>query len=244
MPLRDHFRPPLHNRTSWEGFHAQWPAMIVQGLNAHLPADFVAEPRVHLGALFEVDVAAYEDSAAPSWSPAVPVGNGGATAAWSPAHPALLLDADMPTPSEYEVLVYDVQRQRRLVAAVELVSPGNKDRPENRHAFVHKCESLLLQGVCVALVDVVTIRSANLYRELAEMIGAAVPAGVRTPIYAVACRGLRAKERWRIEAWEHELALGQPLPTLPLWLTEQLFVPLELEASYAETCRALRIPSS
>ena len=32
MPLRDHFRPPLDNLTSWEGFHAQWPAMIVQAL--------------------------------------------------------------------------------------------------------------------------------------------------------------------------------------------------------------------
>ena len=29
MPLRDHFRPPLADRRSWEGFHGQWPAMIV-----------------------------------------------------------------------------------------------------------------------------------------------------------------------------------------------------------------------
>ena len=36
-------------------------------------------------------------------------------------------------------------------------------------------------------------------------------------------------------------AVGQPLPTLPLWLSEELFVPVELEASYEETCRVLRI---
>jgi hypothetical protein len=38
------------------------------------------------------------------------------------------------------------------------------------------------------------------------------------------------------------LALGKPLPTLPPWLADNLAVPLELEATYAETCRILRIP--
>ena len=37
MPLRDHFRPPLDDITSWEGFHGQWPAMIVAALNRQLP---------------------------------------------------------------------------------------------------------------------------------------------------------------------------------------------------------------
>ena len=29
MPLRDHFRPPLTDRISWEGLHGLWPGMIV-----------------------------------------------------------------------------------------------------------------------------------------------------------------------------------------------------------------------
>ena len=40
----------------------------------------------------------------------------------------------------------------------------------------------------------------------------------------------------------YTLELGRPLPTLPLWLAENLAVPLELEPSYEETRRALRIP--
>ncbi len=43
MPLRDHFRPPLDNVTSWEGFHGQWPAVIVQHLRKQLPAGYVAD---------------------------------------------------------------------------------------------------------------------------------------------------------------------------------------------------------
>jgi len=61
MPLRDHFRPPLDDLTSWEGFHGQWPAVIVQHLRKQLPAGYVAEPRVHSGSQVEIDVAAYAE---------------------------------------------------------------------------------------------------------------------------------------------------------------------------------------
>ena len=42
-------------------------------------------------------------------------------------------------------------------------------------------------------------------------------------------------------AWAHALAVGRPLPTLPLWLTDKLAVPLELEVTYEEACRVLRL---
>lgn len=77
------------------------------------------------------------------------------------------------------------------MAAVEVVSPGNKDRAEHRRAFVQKCEALLHKGVCVAIVDVVTTRTANLYHELAELLGAAPRAAMRAPIYTVTCRPLQ-----------------------------------------------------
>ncbi len=153
----------------------------------------------------------------------------------------LLLETDQLTPPEYEVRVYDQHHARRLVAVVEIVSPRNKDRPDSREAFVSKCHALLQQEVCVAIVDPVTERSANLYAELAARIGAAPPAIASALIYAVSCRGFVARGRWRVEAWEHELAVGSPLPTLPLWLTDSLYVPLELEATYEDTCRGLRI---
>ena len=54
---------------------------------------------------------------------------------------------------------------------------------------------------------------------------------------------LHRVSRW-LEAWNRPLAPGQPLPVLPLWLGEELAVPLDLEASYEQTCRDLRIPST
>ena len=58
----------------------------------------------------------------------------------------------------------------RLVAVVELVSPGNKDRPEHRQAFVTKCAAYLQEQVNIVMVDVVTTRHANLHRELLATI--------------------------------------------------------------------------
>jgi hypothetical protein len=39
-------------------------------------------------------------------------------------------------------------------------------------------------------------------------------------------------EAWLLEGQAHPLALGRPLPTLPLWLAHDFAVPLELEASF------------
>jgi len=220
--------------------------MIVAGLGRKMPERYVAAPNVHPGSSIEIDVATFdEDEAATSGS--LEGGNGGggvATAVWAPPRPTLAVATDMPAMDEYEVLVYDTKHGRRLVAAVELVSPGNKDRPEHRRSFVAKCAALLQNHVCVAIVDLVTTRNANLYSDLMELFGQTDPslAAGPPPLYAVACRWLRKADVWLLETWTHPLALGQPLPTLPLWLADNFAVPLELELSYQETCRILRLP--
>jgi hypothetical protein len=260
MPLRDHFRPPVSTKSSWEGFHGMWPALIVQRLVKHLPENFTAEPRVHIGAMFEVDVSAYEDNAAEVRQHVRQIethiaegSGGGATAAWAAPAPTSVAEVDLVDQFEYEVLVYEQSRGRHLVAAVELVSPANKDRLDSRRAFVAKCATLLQQKVCVCIVDLVTTRNFNLYAELMELAGqfeatsshtspaAALPAPMQSSTYAVSLRGRNVKSRPRIEAWAYPLAIADSLPTLPLWLTEDQSVPLELEASYEDTCQVLRV---
>jgi Protein of unknown function (DUF4058) len=154
------------------------------------------------------------------------------------------VEIDVAALDEYEVRVYDTKSGRRLVAAVEIVSPTNKDRPEHRRVFVAKCAALLQNHVCVAIVDLVTTRTLNLYSDLLELLGQTNPylADGPPPLYAVACRGARDADGWLLETWVHPLALGRPLPTRPLWLADNLAVPLELEPSYEETCRILRLP--
>ena len=239
MPLRDHFHT-TSTLLNWEALHGGWPMMIVQRLNSILPKEYIAQPRVRLGTMMEIDIGALEREA----SDLTPGREGGASgvavATWAPAAPAILLDTEFPEPDEYEVNVY-AQDEFRLVAAIELVSPSNKDRAENRQTFVNKCEALLKKDVCVTIVDPVTNRTGNLYGELLDELDAPRTAVSRSAIYAATCRGRRTGPRWRLESWEHELAIGATLPTLPLWLSPDFMVPLELEATYEDTCRGLRI---
>jgi hypothetical protein len=239
MPLRDHFHT---NSTvlKWEALHGFWPAAIVARLNSILPKEYIAQPRVRVGTMMEIDVGALERESR-DLPHANADGGGIAVTTWAPAAPTILLDAEFPEPDEYEVNVYS-QDEFRLVAAIELVSPSNKDRSENRRTMVNKCESLLKRDVCVTIVDPVTSRSANLYGELLDELGAPRTAVSRSVIYAATCRGVRNGLRWRLESWEHNLAVGSALPSLPIWLSPDFMVPLELEATYEETCRSLRIP--
>jgi hypothetical protein len=240
MPLRDHFQPPLDKRASWEGFHGGWPMVIVQQLRRSLPTGYVAEPRVHSGAQVEIDVATFETDA--SLSQGSGGGHGaGATAVWAPAQPSLDVETTLPDYDEYGVRIFDATRDRKLVAAIEIVSPANKDRPEHRNVFVAKCAALLQKGVAVSVIDLVTVRHFNLYAELLAFIGHAdLTIGDPAPdLYAASCRWVRKGQKTRLQTWSHILALGQPLPTLPLWLRADLSVPLNLELSYEQACNDL-----
>ncbi len=245
MPLRDHFRPPLDNWTSWDSFHGAWPAMIVQSLQSQLPQRYVAGPHIHWGSAVEVDVGTFERDDTFAVSPTSDNGKGGtATLVWSPTKPTFTVSTELPEQDEYEVLVYDTKRNRRLVAAVQIVSPANKDRPDHRRAFVGKCAALLRESVSVCIIDLVTTRGFNFYAELLDNLGQSDPSlGTEpSPLYAVASRWASHGSSANLETWAYPLVLGEPLPTLPLWLAEDLSIPLELEASYEETCRILRIP--
>jgi hypothetical protein len=62
-----------------------------------------------------------------------------------------------------------------------------------------------------------------------------------TDLYAASCRWVMSENRTRLQTWSHVLSLGQPLPTLPLWLSKELSVPLDLEQSYERACDDLAI---
>jgi hypothetical protein len=244
MPLRDHFRPPVEDKHSCDELYGGWPMVIVQHLFPILPEGYVAAPSVHMGAAFEIDVSTYQrDEPEPRERPGE--GDGGvAVATWAPPKPTLTLETELPDQDEYEVRVYDVRHGRRLVAAIEIVSPANKDRPESRRAFVAKVAALLQRDVSVSVVDLVTIRQFNLYADLLELIGRSDPIlGAEPPeLYAVTVRGRkRVRKRPMLNTWFYPMALGQPLPTLPIWLDVDLGVSLDLETSYEATCRVLRI---
>lgn len=243
MPLRDHFRPPVSKRFSWEGFHAAWPTYIVEQLRDLLPQGYIAEPRVRLGTLMEIDIGALESNHIRLGNSSSSRDARSATACWTATLPTVAVDTDPPEEYEYEVLIFDVERDRQLVAAIEFVSLANKDRPQSRDTFVAKCAALLRKGVAVSIVDIVTTRHFNLYGQLMTWIEHpdATMNDHEPFIYAASCRWFSKGAKARLEAWSHTLTLDQSLPRLPLWLADDLVVPLDLEASYERACHVLWI---
>jgi hypothetical protein len=236
MPLLDHFHPPLHPQHHWESFPSNWATRIADALNERwLPPEFLAEEYTHSGSRLEIDVATHELSLR---------ANGPATAvapAYAPPAPARILPAVFP--DNFEVRVFATAAGLALVAAIELVSPANKDRPENRRAFAAKCASYLYQGISLIVIDIVTNRRANLHNEtmrLMEMDASAELADDDN-LYAVAYRPVDRQERAEIELWHQPCRVGAPLPTMPLRLTGDLYVPVDFEATYHEACVKRRL---
>ncbi|HEV3145745.1 MAG TPA: DUF4058 family protein [Gemmataceae bacterium] len=238
MPLLDHFRPPLSQKRHWDSFHGAWAEAMARTLNQSLlPERFVAEARVQLGGQVEIDVATFEFNGAP---PSVTSGD---VAVWAPPKPAATAPLQFQDPDVFEVQVLSEEEGPRLVAAIELVSPANKDRPANRRMFAVKCASYLNSGVSVIVVDVVTERAGNLHAELLDLLQVQISTVCQGPeeLYSTAYRKAASPSGLQLETWVHRLALGASLPTLPLWLQADLCLPLDLETTYHAACVARRI---
>ena len=224
MPLLDHFHAPLAPPRHWESFHVNWAGAIADSLNEHLlPEGYFAEEHAHLGARVEIDVATFEDSSLSSR------GGGPITTLparlWTPPAATMIIPAAFP--DRFEVLVFESEGGARLVAAIELVSPANKDREAHRRAFSIKCASYLCQGIGLIVIDIVTSRQANLHDEMMRLLGHDEEFSLPSPstLYAVAYRPLVRAGSERIEAWPATLAVGEPLPVLPLALDAELVSP-------------------
>lgn len=245
MPLLDHFHPPLSAERRWESFHSSWATKLADALTENwLPPGYIAEEHAHFGPSVEIDVATFASEAS---SPGEGEGGAVATAGrkvWAP--PAA--DGALPAvfPDTFEVRILSTEAGPKLVAAIELISPGNKDRAAERRAFAIKCASCLSQGVSVVIVDIVTSRRANLHNEVLQLLeaGDALRLPGETNLYAVAYRPVRRGGGDEIEVWNSPLALGKPLPTLPLGLRADLVIPVDFEAAYAEACLRKRLTGS
>jgi hypothetical protein len=238
MPLLHHFRPPLSQRRHWDSFHGAWAEAIALNLNQSLlPERYVAEARVKLGGQVEIDVATFAENGLAHET------ESGGVAVWAPPKPTATAPLEFQDADLFEVQILSEEGGPRLVAAIELVSPANKDRPANRRMFAVKCASYLQSGVSVIIVDVVTERSGNLHSELLNLLDLqlATPAEGAHDLYAAAYRASAGESALRFEAWVSRLTLGDSLPTLPLWLKSDLCLPLELDATYQAACVARRI---
>ncbi|WP_337173814.1 hypothetical protein [Paludisphaera sp.] len=241
MPLLDHFNPPLNRTHPWRGFHGAWAAAMARLLNQGvLPPEYYAIPLVNHDGPIVIDVATLKTSEAREPGHDAP-GPGG----WSAPAPAVAVAVDLADADGVEVQVFADDGDPRLVAAIELISPRNKDRPASRRAFAVKCVGYLQQGGGVVVVDAVTTRRADLNGSILSLLGVhADDLGLPSAdLSAVSYRAVGSEDEGRrLHLWPMPLELGRPLPTVPLWIAPDFSVPLDLDASYRMSCEDLRIP--
>jgi hypothetical protein len=162
--------------------------------------------------------------------------------AWAPPTPALVMPALFP--DDVEVQVYSSEGGPTLVAAVELISPGNKDRDEARRAFAAKCSGYLQRG-----------HRPDHHRHRDQPPGqparrAGAAAGLRDEflfpsgpsLYAVAYRPLRRDETNQTEVWLAPAAVGVGAADPAAGAAPRAVRPLDLETTYMEACQRSRLP--
>src|SRR5262249_10724176 len=162
---------------------------------------YFADMQVHIGSQVEIDIATLaEPGTTPGRSAA-------ATAtlapAWSPPKTDLILPIVFP--DDIEVQVFSTVTGATLVGAIELISPGNKDRQDTRQASAANCVNYLPRAIGLTAVDIVTNRLANLHNDVMKLLGRGepflLPSSAAT--YAVAYRPSRQASGDQVELWPH-----------------------------------------
>jgi hypothetical protein len=122
-------------------------------------------------------------------------------------------------------------RHGEVVAVIEIVSPGNKGSQAALRAFVRKTADLLWQGIHLLVVDLFPKSERDpqgihpaIWNEVEET-PFALPRD--KPLTAVAYRASPMKM-----AYVEPVAVGDPLPSLPIFLTDFDYVPAPLEETY------------
>src|SRR5436309_1202070 len=227
---------PLHDwtdRSGWEGVHHLWISELLRWIKPRLPAGYRAyigsAPTVAIGAPPErPDVAVRQWTAEPATPPDGPASDTNRTNASTedPDEEIAVACLD-PSTSLY------VESHGRLIAAVELVSRRNKDRPVARSTYLARYLGYLLEGVHLLLMDV---HPRPLAFSFADQIAAefqiAQPA--LPPPFAISYRvGEPAATGGRILGiWRRPLAADSALPNVMLPLDLQVKVPIDLENTY------------
>lgn len=222
----------------FHSFHNAWIAELGKALNEGLLPDgyyALGEQHAREGsqADYIADVLTLEHRGGGSGEPAGDEAPGGVAVAQAPPRASLHAEADL-------TAVYALRRRTlairhvsgdRLVALVEIASPGNKDRRSSVSDFTSKCVDALGHGLHLIVVDLFPA-------------GAHDPGGLALTVARSAGLGaLETAPGRRVPAVSFESAeylrgyaepfeMGEALPILPLFYRPGWYVNLPLEPTY------------
>ncbi|MEO2088493.1 MAG: DUF4058 family protein [Gemmataceae bacterium] len=220
---------PLHDwtdRDNFDGFHTYWMTEIARQLRTKLPPGYRAvigtSPTVSLGGdLRHPDVAVTNGTP----HPAPPASTSVRAPDAEVAVTMTLLDED---------LSVQVERNGRLVAVVELISPRNKDRPSARDVYTTRYLGYLQGGVHLLIVDVHRRPVGFSFpQRLATELQTAMPGPPAPSAVSYRVGGPTPDGGRFLAVWAESLTIGQPLPVVVLPISDRVDVTVDLDASYS-----------
>lgn len=223
----------------YHDFHCGWIQRIKDSLNEGvLPEGFYALTEQH-GFAVQVDVLTLRD-------PSIPRENGGSM--FTADVPGGTAVADAPpkvavtsigTKSSWYALKRRTVTIRHVsndevIALIEIVSPGNKDRTQSVDDFVRKCCNALAGGLHLLVVDLIPPNRHNPNGMHAEIWSRFSD----TP-YTIADDKRLASSSYDatmpITSYVQPLAVGDEMPAMPLFLDGGYYVDLPLGTTYNNT---------
>lgn len=226
---------PIHDWTKvgagiWHDFHLCWISELRTSLNSgRLPSDYYAMAEQIIGPLGP-DVLTLQEITHQNWSSVIE--EGGLAVKTHPPKTRLIVEAvnDDYTPKRRSLTIRHSSNDR-IVALIELVSPGNKSTQRAVESFVEKVVEALYRGYHLVVVDLFppTSRDPNgLHGEIWKLLdNDSFLLSSEEPLVLASYSAGSTKV-----AYVEPTAVGKELIDMPLFLTADRYVPIPLEETY------------
>ena len=232
MPIHDWSRVPSG---LFHDFHQSWSIRIKDALNAGLLPQGLAALVEQKAGRVEPDVLAIE--LADQERLASDEFAGGVTTL-NPPQTRIVRRTENERYSEKANRIVIRHHLGRIVAVIEIVSPGNKDGRAALRRFVEKTAEFLETGIHALVVDLLppTARDSDeIHKAIWDEIcddEFVFPEGKDRILVSYQSGPEKV-------AWIEPVAVGDALPDMPLFLIDELNVPVPLEATYESTWNAI-----
>jgi hypothetical protein len=245
---------PVHDwKTGYRGvfhsFHQIWISRIMETVNRELPRGYYALVEQNATGIgkrkYEADLLTLKKRDFEDFGTQNAMGVPGGAAVVS-ARPKATIEARI------DQALYTRKKSRiairhrsgnRVIALIEVVSPGNKNRRLHLNKFVDKVVDMLDRGVHLTLVDPFPpgkYDPRGIHAAIWESFDGAAeqPFDPTKPLTAA---GYRIDDMDNIDAFVEPFALGDRIPDMPVFLSGETHVVVPFEETYTSAWNALPI---
>ena len=218
----------------FHGFHTVGLGAINNALNSGiLPQGYYALPEQHANR-YIADILALHVDSPPSEPARLPTPTGGTAVADAPPRVRHKFTVETGLSSRRRSLAIRHVSGHRLIALLEIVSPGNKDREKHVTDFAAKVAAAVENGVHLLVIDLFPPGRHDpegMHSAILDMLDTNVEPRLPPVDEPVTLSAYVAGPS--VEVMMEFCAIGAALPNMPLFLSDERYVTVPLEKTYS-----------